>query len=47
MQHQKEIARAEQQLRHAHDTPEQLVDQRTALLVAANRQLKGEIEKVE
>ena len=38
-------ARAEQKLRHAHATLEQLVDERTAQLVTANRQLKREIQK--
>ncbi|MGA7828533.1 MAG: PAS domain S-box protein, partial [Geobacteraceae bacterium] len=38
-------ARAEQKLQHAHATLEQLVDERTAQLVTANRQLKREIQK--
>lgn len=37
--------RAEQQLRHAHDTLERLVDERTAQLVTANRHLKKEIQQ--
>jgi PAS domain S-box-containing protein len=44
-QREMEIARAEQRLRHAHDTLEQQVDQRTAQLVTVNRQLKQEIQQ--
>ncbi len=38
-------ARAEQQLRQAHDMLEQQVDERTGQLVTANRQLKKEIQQ--